>query len=301
MIRAAFLALGTVAALGAATRPRLVVVLVAEQFRSDYLDRYRTALGPGGLQKLMKGGAVYPKCRYEYAATYPASGAAVLATGSYPDRNGIVAEQWYDRRSRRVVRAADDDEFAAVTVEGTPRRPAGSPRRLVGTTLADQMRMASGGRWRSLAVSLRDQTAVMLAGRHPAGCYWTDETGRFATSTYYASGLPKWVQDFQQEHAPLRVRGQAWRAVDAREGTPALRLVDGPRFEDFVATYLASPLAMEDEFAFAREAVAAEELGRGGGTDLLSVSLSSLYLVGLEGGAESPLVRDMILRMDRQI
>ena len=90
-MRAAFLALGVAAAISAAPRPRLVVVLVAEQFRSDYLERHRAALGPGGFQKLMKAGAVYPKCRYEYAATYPASGAAVLATGSYPDRNGIVA------------------------------------------------------------------------------------------------------------------------------------------------------------------------------------------------------------------
>jgi predicted AlkP superfamily pyrophosphatase or phosphodiesterase len=300
VIRTLLLAAVLAAAGEAAPRPKLLVLVVAEQFRSDYLERHRAALAAGGLQKLLQGGAVFPDCRYEYAATYPAAGAAVLATGAYPERNGIVAEQWYDRRTKNVVRAAEDAE-AALVGSDAPRRPAGSPRRLAGTTLADQMRLGSEGRSRVVAVSLRDQTAVMLGGRNPAGCYWMDDGGRFVTSTYYKKTLPEWVEQFQQKHQALRVRGRPWRAIDAPESAPPLRVVDGLKMEDFLATYLASPLAMDDQFAFARTAAEAEKLGQGPAPDLLAISVSSLYLVGLEAGADSPLVRDMVLRLDRQL
>lgn len=288
-MRASLLALALAAAMAAAPRPKLIVLVVAEQFRADYLERYQAAFSAGGFRKLLQGGARFRECRYGYGATYPASGAAVLATGAYPERHGIVAEQWYDRRARRVVRAAEDAEMGS------------SPRRLVGTTLADQMRLGSGGRWRTVSISLRDQTAVMLGGRQPAGCYWMDETGRFVTSSYYKDAPPEWAAKFEQAHAALRWRGRPWRALDARDTAPPLRVIDGPKMEDFLTTYRASPWAVEDELDFAREAVAGEGLGQGPGADLLALSISSLYLVGLEAGADSPLARDMVLRLDRKL
>jgi predicted AlkP superfamily pyrophosphatase or phosphodiesterase len=281
--QASLLALALAAALAAAPRPKLLVLIVAEQCRADYLEH------SGGFRKLLSGGAWFRECRYEYAATYPASGAAVLATGAYPERNGIVAEQWYDRRAKRVVRASED--LAAPSVS--------SPRRLVGTTLADQMRLA--GRSRAVSISLRDQTAVMLGGRRPAGCYWMDAAGRFVSSPYYSDPLPAWANKFVQDRPALRLRGRPWRALDARDDAPPLRVIDGPRIEDFLATYLASPLAVDEQFDFARETVAAEELGQGPGTDLLALSISSLYLLGLETGADSPLVRDIMARLDRRV
>src|SRR5579885_403526 len=111
---ASALALAVTASAAAAARPKLTVLIVAEQFRSDYLDRCRPSLSAGGFHRLLKGGAVFPQCRYEYLATYPASGAAVLATGAYPERTGIVAEHWYDRRSGRVVGAVEDAEYILV-------------------------------------------------------------------------------------------------------------------------------------------------------------------------------------------
>ena len=286
---ASLLAVVLAAAVAAAPRPKLVVLIVAEQFRADYVDRHQSAFSAGGFRKLVQGGARFRECRYGYAATYPASGAAVLATGAYPERNGIVAEQWYDRRARRMVRAAEDPEMGS------------SPRRLVGTTLADQMRLASGGRSRTVSISLRDQTAVMLGGRLPAGCYWMDEAGRFVTGTYYKEALPGWAAKFQETHPALRLRGRPWHAVDARESAPPLRVIDGPKVEDFLATYRASPLAVDEEFDFAREAIVGEELGQGPAADLLALSISPLYLLGLEVGADSPLARDMVLRLDRKL
>lgn len=301
--KALWLLLGLAAAAPAATRPKLVILIVAEQFRPDYLDRYRPSFAAGGFNRLLKEGAVFRQCRYEYVATFPASGAAVLATGAYPDRTGIVAEYWYDRKNRRVVSAVEDPEQALVGSE-QPRRPAASPFRLVGTTLADQLRLATRGRSRAVSLSLRDQTAVLLGGRRPAGCYWVDEAGRFVTSTYYSDTLPAWVSSFQQEHPPLRFRGRAWKAIDASETAPPLRVIDGQGPEalaDFFAAWLASPLAMEQQFDFARAAIEGESLGGGAGGDLLILSVSSLYFLGLEVGADSPLLRDLVLRLDRKL
>ncbi len=284
-------------------RPKLIVLLVAEHFRPEYLERYRASFGAGGFNRLLKSGAVFRQCRYEYLATFPASGAAVLATGAYPDRNGIVAEYWYDRRARRVVSAVEDAEQTLVGA-ADPRGPAPSPVRLIGTTLADQLRLATSGRFRTISISLRAATAVPLGGKRPSGCYWLDDAGRFVTSSYYTKELPTWVADFNRLHSPFRFRGWAWRALEAKESAPPLRTIAGDGTEDsssFLASYRASPPALEDQFAFVRAALEAEQLGRRGATDLLAVSLSPLYSLGVEVGASSPLMRDLVVRLDRQL
>ncbi|MBI3695062.1 MAG: alkaline phosphatase family protein, partial [Acidobacteria bacterium] len=208
---------------------------------------------------------------------------ALLATGAYPERTGIIAERWYDRRSGRVVTAVEDPVHRV------------SPRTLFGATLGDELQFATGGRSRVVSISLRDQTAVLLGGRRPAGCYWLDAAGRFATSPYYAAGAPGWVAAFEKTHPPERFLARAWKALDAKDGTPPLQVINGKE------AYLASPLAVDEEFEFARDAAAGEQLGQRSSSDLLILSLSSFYLLGLEVGADSPLMRDLVLRLDREL
>ncbi len=272
-------------------RPKLILLLVAEQFRPDYLDRYRASFSPGGFNRLLKGGAVFRQCQYQHLATFPAPGAAVIATGAYPELTGIVADRWYDRRSGRVVSAVED---SASTLVGSGQ-PGASPRKLLATTLADQLRLVSSGRARTLSLSLRDQTAVLLGGLKPTGCYWLDETGHFVTSSYYRASLSPWVAEFEKSHPTTRFRNRPWKAIDAKNGAPPLRLIDTKE------GYLASPFALDEEFDLAREAVIAEQLGHGPATDLLVVSLSPFYLLGIETGADSPLMRDLVLRLDRRL
>jgi len=286
-----------------AARPKLLVWIVAEQFRPDYLERYRGWFSAGGFNRLLNGGAVFRQCRYEYLSTFPASGAAVLAAGAYPERNGIVAEYWYDREARRVVRAVEDPRHEIVGA-GPPRRPGASSHRLAAPTLPDQLRLATGGRSRTVSISLRDQTAVLFAGRRPSGCYWPDETARWVTSTACAAEMPSWAAEFNRSRSALRFRGQPWRAHGVKDSAPPLRLLDGEGargLEDFFAVYRASPFALEEQFDFARAALDGETLGRGDSTDQLVLSLSSLYLLGLETGADSPLLRDLVVRLDRKL
>lgn len=266
----------------AAEPPRLTVLLIAEQFRADYLDRYGAEFGQGGLRRLMAGGAVFARTRYETAASWTAPAAATLATGGWASSHGVVADAWFDEKENRVVRSTESARGSA-------------PSRLIGSTLADELYAASGGRARILAVGGDPEAAVLLAGRRPRGCYWQGESGAWQTSSFYGATLPEWVTRYQSEH-PLTPAGRrAWTARGAAADAPPLRLLDT---EGFLNLYKASPFAVDDLVDFAIAGMAAEKLGQRDFPDMLIVTISAPARLALETGADSPLMRDMILRLD---
>lgn len=278
-----------------AQRPHLLVLIVAEQFRADYLDVYRTGFSADGFGRLLSEGSVFRRCRFSHLTTLGAPNAATLATGAYPELHGIVGDRWYDPAAQSIVEAETVPEPGGAKV---------SPRNLVGSTLADELALATGGRSQVVAVSDRRSPAVMLGGRKPAGCYWIDSQGLFATAPYYADSTPGWVREFNQGHEALRHWGAAWRALGADESSPPLRVLQTPKpmsFDQFLLFYRASPFAVEDVFALAERALEAEQLGQGDYTDLLVVNLSATAQLGLETGAYSPLMRDLVLRLDRSL
>ena len=274
-------------------RPNLVVLIVAEQFRADYLDLYGPGFSTGGFRRLLSAGSVFPRCRFDHAVTLAAPNAATLATGAYPEIHGIVADRWYDRGAAKVVSAVES---------GTAGAP--SPGRLIGSTLADQLRLATLGRSRVVAVSDRPGPAVLLAGRRPVGCYWKDSRGRFATAPYYRAALPEWVKVFNAQNDVSRNAGRPWTALDARSDALPLRVLQlGTPGEQngYPGLYRSSPFAAEEVLDLARKAIQEEQLGRLGHTDLLMINLSAPALLALETGAYSPLMRDMVLRLDEMI
>ena len=273
-----------------AERPHLFVFIVFEQFRADYLELYRGGFSDNGLGRLLREGAVFPRCRFDHLTTLAAPNAAVLATGAYPESNGIVGNRWYRRAGQTVVNAV-----GAGAVENI------SPKQLIGSTAADELKLATAGRSRIVAVSDRAAPAVLLAGRRPDACYWMNDEARFTSAPYYGSETASWVEAFNQATAPLRHLGAAWRAIGASEDAPPLRTLgslDRKRFKEFLALYRASPFAADDVFALARRAVEAENLGGGNYTDLLIVHVGAPAYLARETGAFSPLMRDMVLRLD---
>ncbi|MEE8177570.1 MAG: alkaline phosphatase family protein, partial [Acidobacteriota bacterium] len=159
-----------------AQAPRLVVIIVIDQLRSDYLTRFRSRFGPGGFNRLLREGSVFANCQYGYAATATAPGHAVLATGSYPRHNGVVGNSWYDRGRRSRVPAAADEAYPLVRnflaenfVSGGPDESLGgvSPWALEGTTLGDELRLSNGGASRVVSVSMKDRAAVFAGGKNP--------------------------------------------------------------------------------------------------------------------------------------
>ena len=295
-----------------AQRPRLMVIIVAEQFRADYLDLYRSGFSTDGFGRLLSEGAVYRRGRFKHLTTLAAPNAAILATGAYPELHGIVADRWYRSAAGEIASAivpADDSGSSGGSSPGGVS-PLGtspgnvSPGNLLGSTLADELQLATAGRSRVIAISGSAAPAVLLAGRKPAGCYWMDSDGRFGTSPYYAEALPPWVAEFNASRPVLRHWGAQWNAIGAKEGAPPLRVLGAAErksFDVFFSLYRASPFAVEDVFALAERAVEAENLGTGDYADLLIVNVSAPAFLGLETGANSPLMRDLVLQLDRRL
>lgn len=281
--------------LALAARPKLVVLIVIDQFRYDYLTRFRPEYN-GGLERLMRQGAVFTNAHLDHFPTVTAVGHATVLSGAMPSVSGIIANEWYDRDSgRRVTSVADMEAkpVGAATGEGV------SPRRLLVSTVADELKMAGQGRPRAIGISFKDRSAILTVGRSADAAYWFDErSGHFVSSTYYMAELPAWVKDFNSSGAVQRYAGAEWTALVG--GSLLAKLPEGAGPSLFTALER-SPFGNELLLAFAERAVEAERLGLRDATDVLSVSLSSNDRVGHETGPDSPEVRDISVRTDQAL
>lgn len=266
-----------------AQAPRLTIWIVADQFRADYLQRYGPDFGPDGFRRMQDEGGGFPRMRYSYTETFTASGAATLATGAYPETHGIVADLWYDKRSGEVVQAI-----------GSRQLP--TPTSLNGSSLADELNLATGGLSRIVSIADDPRLAVLLAGHRPLACLWRGERGQIRTSSYYAP-LPQWAADYDVQ-SPVDGARREWRAEGAADDAPPMRVLEGSQY---VQQYLASPFATRDVFALARAAIEGEQMGQDDVPDLLILGLGAPGLLGLETGAYSPLMRDMAMKIDADI
>src|SRR5215470_105331 len=196
-------------------RPRLVVVIVIDQFRFDFLEKFNSSFGSDGFRRLMDHGAFFANANYNYVPTYTAPGHAAIFTGSAPAYNGIVGNSWYDRESGQEKVMVSDDRASLVTsygVESSTRttKPA-SPRSLIGTTIGDQMRLSNGFRSKVVAISIKDRAAVLPGGKNANGAYFFDaSSGSFVSSDYYFKDLPRWVDNFNSRKGPDRFFGKTW-------------------------------------------------------------------------------------------
>jgi predicted AlkP superfamily pyrophosphatase or phosphodiesterase len=291
-------------------RPKLVVVLVIDQFPYDYLMRFQPFFGKGGFNLLLDGGAVFTDCRYDYATTVTGPGHATLLTGTYSNLHGIVENEWYDRARHRQVYCVED--LSTLTVASRHRAsatPGFSPRKLIGSTLGDELRAATDFRSKVVAISLKDRAAVLMGGHSPTATYWYDSgAGRFVTSTYYAPALPAWVDEFNQQAPAKPYCGEKWQALAETPGASGKVLGQFAASPDepcpdpkFLGWLNETPYMNQIELAFASEAVRNERLGQGPETDLLAVSLSVNDYIGHAFGPYSPEVADTTLRTDRYL
>ena len=279
-------------------RPKLVVIVVIDQFRGDYLERYRDQWGEGGFRLLLDRGADFTDCNYNYANTRTAPGHATLLTGAYTNGHGIMANEWWDPQKKAMVAAADDDQTKLVGIAGGA--PGASPHHLLADTLGDELKLATQGKSRVFGIALKDRASVLPAGFAADGAYWIDRaTGTWITSTYYRSELPKWAQDFNNNKRAEKYLNQDWKDTNGnvlRTTKPA----DGKQgnFYDLVGS---TPLANDYEFEFARELITYEKLGNGPATDLLIISLSANDILGHKVGPDSAEMQAMVLATDRQL
>ena len=281
---------------------RLVLLIAVDQFRYDYLTRFRGDF-TGGFKRLLTGGAVFTDANLEHYPTVTAIGHATMLTGATPSVSGIIGNDWFDRETGTQVQSITDTTVKPI---GAPDAATASPRRLLVSTLGDELKLASGAPRgseaapRVIGMSLKDRSAVMPAGRAADAAYWLDtKSGAFVSSTYYMPDAPAWVKAFNDRHLADTHLGRQWTPLSP----PAVSLKQLPkeRGTPFYEAVFGSPFGNDLLLEFATNALTHERMGQRGVTDLMSVSFSSNDSVGHTYGPESPQVRDITIRTDRVI
>jgi predicted AlkP superfamily pyrophosphatase or phosphodiesterase len=281
--------------------PKLVVVIVIDQFRGDYLERFRDQFGEGGFRLLLDRGAYFTDCNYDYANTRTAPGHATLLTGAYSNGHGIAANEWWDPQKKRMVTSVEDDATHLVGISGDLR--GASPHNLMASTLGDELKLATDGKSRVFGVALKDRAAVLPAGHAGDAAYWIDhDSGAWVTSTYYRSDLPKWAADFNSSNRTSKYWDREWRDPSGNTlRTTAHRKSKNGSDAGFYEVVGSTPFANEYEFEFAKELVLYEQLGTGTNTDLLTISLSANDILGHEVGPNAPEMQAMAVALDREL
>ena len=297
--------------------PRLVVMIVVDQFREPYLERYGD-LFTGGFRRLLDQGRFYTRATHDHAITETAVGHATLSTGVYPMHHGIVANDWGERTKKGWVDVSNVGDSTERMV-GSPNQMGVSPHSLMRTGLADWIVAANHGS-QIASVSAKDRGAVLPAAHAKGQVYWfSSGAGRFVTSTYYRRAYPRWTNEFVAHVQPSYLRDSVWANL-----TPAAALAratadsesyegDGVhtafphrfadegrpgRFWDWLSS---TPMLDALTLDFARTMVQSLELGRDDAPDFLNVSLSQTDRIGHAYGPLSREQLDNLLRLDREL
>lgn len=294
--------------------PRLVLGIVVDQMRHEYLQRYRELYGDGGFRRLMDQGFRFDNAHFNYFPTYTGPGHASIYTGATPSVHGIVGNEWYDRKLGRQMYVVEDSSVSAVGAEGSVGQM--SPRNLRATTLTDEIKSADTDS-RVVAVSIKDRGAVIPAGHAGDAAYWYDpDTGRFISSSWYMNALPDWVENFNQRGLARRFADSTWTLELPAGSYPASNADDTPYEGTFEGEERpVFPHAMDGDFSrlrtspfgnslvrmLAERAVAEEDLGGDKVTDFLGVSFSSTDYVGHQFGPRSLELADTYLKLDREL
>jgi hypothetical protein len=306
-------------------RPGLIVFIVVDQFREDYLTLLEEHFVTGGFKRFLTDGARFTNAYLDYGVTATGPGHASLATGAVPSRHGIVGNVWLDANTGRRQYCCGDDG-AAILGSSSARGSSGrSPRWLEADTLGDRIKIAGEGRAKVWSVSLKDRSAILTAGKRADGAVWWDkDTGRFVSSSHFGASLPKWAAQLNNDRFADGYFKKSWdlilpesayprRFFDKVAGADVYRKwhsgdfpkilgrgLEQPAREFYRALYV-SPFGNELVFECARRAIEHEKLGADEYTDLLNVCLSSNDAVGHRFGPDSRETIDCTIRTDRQL
>ncbi|HEX5654714.1 MAG TPA: alkaline phosphatase PafA [Chitinophagaceae bacterium] len=298
-------------------RPKLVVGIVVDQMRWDYLYRYYDRYAPkGGFKRMLNQGFACENTLIPYAPTVTACGHSSIYTGSVPAITGITGNFWWDRQQMRGVYCTEDKTVK--TVGSGSALGLQSPRNLLVTTICDELRLATNFKSKVIGISLKDRGGILTAGHSANAAYWYDNTvGDWISSTYYMTDLPKWVKDFNARKLVDKYYQEGWKLLypaatylqssadeKAYEGKPFgkgfpydLKNFSGKNYASVLTTPFGNTLTSE----FAKAALVAENLGTDGITDILAISYSSPDYIGHSFGPNSVEAEDGFLRLDREI
>ena len=304
-----------------AERPRLVVLIVVDQLRADYLFRWYPHFRGDGFRTLIDEGSYFENGFLSYGSSATGPGHTTIITGRLPRQHGIIGNEWFlNEGSTEAEASVSDPKTKMVGLAKPSDKPGQSPWRMIGNTLGGQMKMADR-RARVFSVSLKDRAAIAMGGKRPDGAFWwKSSTGEVITSTYYMEKLPDYLEEMNRQHFADRYAGRTWNRLlsdDAYAGTQPLDEKwheslkrYGTRFphelpaadsKDYYDLLRATPFGNEIVFEMACRVLTNENLGLGPATDLLCLGLSANDYVGHAFGPDSAEVMDMTLQTDRQL
>jgi predicted AlkP superfamily pyrophosphatase or phosphodiesterase len=300
-------------------RPKLVVGLVIDQMRWDYLYKYYNGYSANGFKRLMNQGYSFENSLIPYTPTYTAAGHTCVYTGSVPAIHGIMGNNWFDKKTNSTIYCTDDSTVS--TVGSTTRAGKMSPENLWASTITDELRLSNNFQSKVVGVALKDRGAILPAGHTANAAYWYDDAvGKFITSTYYMKELPVWVNNFNNKDLPSGYMSKDWNTLfpiekyilSTADDKPYEVAISGeisPVFPHKLSTiskgkfasFKTTPFANTFTFDFAKAAIENEQLGAGSVTDFLTVSISSTDYIGHSFGPNSIEIEDTYYRLDKDI
>jgi len=301
--------------------PKLVVMIVVDQMRGDYVDKFR-GQWTGGLKRLVEEGAWFHEAAYPYAATETCPGHATISTGAFPASHGMIANAWWDRNQQKMVTCTSDPNAKNVAYAGGSTTGGDSAVRMQLPSFAEELKFQAAGATRVVTFSLKARAAITLAGHKADAATWMDSgTGAWVTSSAY--GTMPFLEEFANKHPLSADYGKTWslslpesayfydeRATGAAPPggwsasfPHALRGKEGSASADevFVEQWASSPFADAYLTRMAEAAIDSLGLGKTGGTDYLGVSYSTLDYVGHAYGPRSREIQDILVRLDKDI
>ena len=295
------------------TKPKLVVGIIVDQMREDFLYRYSNKYGELGFKRLMNEGFNCRNNQYHYASTVTGPGHAHVYNGASPGISGIVGNEWFDKILKKSMYVVADSTVSTIG-DGSVAAGKMSPKNMIVTTICDQMRIASQFKSKTVGIAIKDRGAILPAG-HTGDAYWFDAVkGNWITSSFYKSALPAWVSAFNGQKYPEKYISEGWNTLlpidqyteSEADDQPYEANISGEAKAVFPHKVLSSSLATtyygnELTTKFALAALEAEGLGKDADCDFLAVSYSSPDYGGHAFGPQSVEIEDIYLRLDKNI
>jgi predicted AlkP superfamily pyrophosphatase or phosphodiesterase len=299
--------------------PKLVVGIVIDQMRWDYLYRFSELYSSNGFNRLLTQGFSCDNTLIPYMPSYTAPGHTCIYTGSVPAIHGIVGNNWYDKVTNRSIYCAED--FTTKTVGSESSAGKMSPRNMLTTTVSDQLRLSNNFKSKVIGISLKDRGAILPAGHTANAAYWYDDKeGKWISSTFYMQNLPLWVNVFNDKKMPDSLLALGWNSImpikeydlstddkESYEGKiPGINQNNFPYNTSAIGdkkykAFRYTPFGNTYTLKFAESAIENESLGKGSVTDFLAVSLSSTDYIGHTFGPNSVEIEDTYIRLDKDL
>ena len=301
-------------------QPKLVVGIVVDQMRQDYIYRYWNKFGNGGFKKLITDGYFYKNAQYNYVPTYTGPGHASIYTGTSPATHGIIANDWFVKEEGKMTYCAEDPKVKTIGSES--KAGLMSPKNLLVTTIGDELKLNTNQQSKVFAVSLKDRSSILPAGHSANGAFWFDgSNGSFISSSHYMTQLPAWLNEFNNLQLAKSYLSKGWNTLfpiagytesiadkNNYEYAPNKKdtaifpydykvQLEKKSFEIIRATPFGNTITKD----LALACLKAEKLGKGKYTDMLCVSFSSTDYVGHAYGPRSVEIEDVYLRLDKDL